>query len=150
VDVAVKKRGLTASLMGDELRQFIRAVSLEERSSMVLGETGGPLLDLYETPDDVVIEADLPGIGPEDMEISILHGVVTIEGVKREHIDEQDKINYLCMERSFESFRRTLRLSVPINPHNAKAQYARGVLTVTIPKIKEKRGLVVKVRVDKD
>jgi len=148
--VAVKKRGVTASLIGDEIRNFIRAVSLDERSSMVLGETGGPLIDLYETQDDVVIEADLPGIGPEDMEISILHSIVTIEGVKREKIEEQDKINYLCMERSFESFRRTLRLTVPINPQKAKAQYARGVLTVTIPKIKEKRGTVVKVRVDKD
>ena len=148
--MAVKKRGVTASLIGDEIRNFIRAVSLDERSSMVLGETGGPLIDLYETQDDVVIEADLPGIGPEDMEISILHSIVTIEGVKREKIEEQDKINYLCMERSFESFRRTLRLTVPINPQKAKAQYARGVLTVTIPKIKEKRGTVVKVRVDKD
>ena len=147
--MAVKKRGTSASLIGDEIRRFIRTVNMEERSSMVLGETAWPLLDLYETQEMLVIEADVPGMDPDDVDISILHGVITIEGVKKERIEGSEKINYLCMERTFETFRRILKFDVPIDPHGAKAHYTMGVLTVTIPRIQEKRGKVVKVKVEK-
>jgi len=135
---------------GDELVRLIKEVEFRERSSLVLGDTSEPLLDLFETADNIVIEADLPGIDPSDVEISILSGTVTIEGIKRERVVENERINYLCMERSFESFRRIIKLAVPINPNQAKAVYDRGVLTLTIPKIKDKRGVVVKVKVDRE
>ncbi|HEX9860428.1 MAG TPA: Hsp20/alpha crystallin family protein [Nitrospirota bacterium] len=148
--MAVKKYGLTVRLMGEELARLMKAVELREKSSMVLGDTGGPLMDLYETAGAIVIEADLPGMDPDDVEISILGGTITIEGVMRERINEAEKINFLCMERSFENFRRLIKLSVPINPREAKAVYDRGVLTLTIPKIKDKRGVVVKVKVGRE
>lgn len=148
--MAVKKYGMTVRLMGEELARLMKAVELSEKSSMVLGDTGGPLMDLYETADAIVIEADLPGVDPDDVEISILGGTITIEGVMRERINEAEKINFLCMERSFENFRRLIKLSAPINPREAKAVYDRGVLTLTIPKIKDKRGVVVKVKVGRE
>lgn len=150
MDVAVKKQGMMSRLVGDELLRMLREMEVRERGSLTLGDTSEPLLDLYETADSIVIEADLPGIDPDDVEISILGGNVVVEGMKREKITENEKINYLCMERSFESFRRIIKLSSPINPKLARAVYSRGVLTVTIPKIKDKRGAVVKVRVDRD
>lgn len=148
--MAVKKHGMTVRLMGEELARLLSAVEVRDSYSMVLGDTGGPLLDLYETADDIVIEADLPGMDPDDVDISILGATVTIEGIKRETIAEAEKINFLCMERSFESFRRIIKVSVPINPKAAKAVYRRGVLTITVPKIKDKRGVVVKVKVDRE
>ena len=148
--MAVKRRGVTASFMGEEFKKLIKAIEVEAKSSLVLGETGGPLLDLYETADALVIEADIPGIDPDDVEISVLNDLLTIEGIKRERIEEDEKINYLCMERSFETFRRIIKVSVPFNPKKAKAQYSRGVLKVTFPKVKDKRGEVVRVKVEKD
>jgi HSP20 family protein len=148
--LAVKKHGMVVRYSGEDLMRLIKEVEFRERSSLVLGDTSEPLLDLYETPDNIVIEADLPGIEPSDVEISILSGTVTVEGIKKERIIENERINYLCMERSFESFRRIVKLSMPINPNQAKAVYDRGVLTLTIPKIKDKRGVVVKVKVDRE
>ncbi len=133
--------------MGHELKKFLKAIEAEEKSSITLGETSGPLLDLYETAEAVVVEADIPGIDPDDVEISVLNGILTIEGMKKENVEEAHKINYLCMERSFETFRRIIRISVPINPKKATAVYSSGVLTVTFPKLKDKRGEVVVVKV---
>ena len=147
--MAVKKRSVAVSMMGAELKKFLRAIEAEEKSAITLGETSGPLLDLYETAEAVVVEADIPGIDPEDVEISVLNGILTIEGMKRDKVEEAARINYLCMERSFETFRRIIRISVPINPKKAVAVYQSGVLTVTFPKLKDKRGEVVVVKVSR-
>ena len=148
--MAVKKRSVAVSMMGSELKKFLKAIEAEEKSAIALGETSGPLLDLYETAEAVVVEADIPGIDPEDVQITVLNGIMTIEGIKKESVEETARINYLCMERSFETFRRIIRISVPINPKKATAVYRSGVLTVTFPKLKEKRGEVIVVKVSRD
>jgi HSP20 family protein len=147
--VAIKRSGFSIGVIGEEFKRFLKAMEVEERSSISLGETSGPLLDLYETADSIVVEADVPGMAAEDVEVSYLRGILAIEGVKRERIEENEKVNYLCMERSFESFRRVLKLTVPISPKDASAVYSRGVLTLTFPKIKEKRGEIIKIKVVK-
>lgn len=148
--MAVKRRGAGTSMVGEELKKILRILEQEERSSITLGETSGPLLDLYETADSIVVEADLPGIDPDEVEVCILHGLLTIEGVKREAVETCEKVNYLCMERSFEPFKRILKITVPINPKSGRASYARGVLTVSFPKVKEKRGETIKIKVERE
>jgi HSP20 family protein len=106
-----------------------------------------PLMDLYETDDDLVLEIDLPGINRDDILIKVCEDVMIIEGIKRE-IQEEKKFRYICMERSFESFRRMIRIPVPVNPAAGRAEYSGGVITVTLPKIKER---VIKIKiVDKE
>jgi len=138
--MAIKKFGISENVMGRELKRLLRAVEQEDRNSLTLGETAVPLLDLYETADMIVVEADMPGVDPQEVEISILQGVLTIEGVKKDNVEEQGKVNYLCMERSFDSFRRILKISSPVNARNATASYSKGVLTVSFPKVADKRG----------
>jgi HSP20 family protein len=145
--LAIKRSGISVSLMGQELKKFLRAVEEEERNAIALGESSGPLLDLYETADNIMVEVDLPGIDVEDVEVFFLNGMLTIEGIKKERVDSAGRINYLCMERTFDSFRRTLKIVVPINPKAASAKYERGVLTVIFPKVKEKRGQAIKIQV---
>ncbi len=146
--MAVKKVGFPTSVMGEEFKNLLRLIEEDEKSSG-LGETSGPLLDLYETKEGVVVEIDLPGIDPPLIGLCIFHGFLTIEGIKRERLCESEKVNYLCMERSFEPFRRIIRITVPINPKEGKAVYQRGVLTVTFPKIKEKRGEPIKINIER-
>jgi HSP20 family protein len=147
--VAVKKTGISVSLMGAELKKFLQAVEMEERETINLGETAGPLLDLYETCDSIVIEADLPGIDPDKVEVWILNGILTIEGPKRKRVEEPGRVNYLCVERSYDAFRRILKITVPINPKKGAATYDRGILTITFPKVEEKRGEPIKIAVEK-
>ena len=110
-------------------------------------ETTGPLplLDLYETERDLVLEVDLPGINPEDVLIKVYEDIIIIEGIKKE-IREEKMFNYLCMERSFESFRRIVEIPVPVRTHEGKASYNDGVITLTFPKIRDR---VIKIRIEK-
>lgn len=148
--MAVKRKGAQAGLAGEELKKILRMLEQEERGSLTLGETNGPLLDLYETSDSIVIEADLPGIDPADAQVYILNGILTIEGVKKEAVEPCEKVNYLCVERSFEPFRRVVKITVPINPKKGRASYARGVLMVSFPKVKEQRGETIKIKVERE
>lgn len=110
-------------------------------------ETPGflPALDLYETDESLVLEVDLPGIDPGDVLIRVYEDIIMIEGVKRKKKEEK-RFKYICMERSFESFRRMITIPVPVNPYEGKASYNDGVITLTFPKLKEK---VVKIRIEK-
>lgn len=104
-----------------------------------------PFLDMYETGDCLVLEMDLPGIDPEDVLIKIYEDIIIIEGIKREKHEERS-FKYLCMERNFVSFRRMVKIPVPVDSTAGKASYNDGVITVTLPKIKDK---VIKIRIDK-
>lgn len=103
-----------------------------------------PLVDLYETDDSLVLEMDLPGIDPADVLIKVYEDVIIIEGIKRENRKER-RCRYLCMERSFDSFRRIVRLPVPVNSSSGTATYRNGVLSLTLPKIKDR---VIKIKID--
>ena len=103
-----------------------------------------PLADLYETDDALVLEMDLPGIDPDDILIKVYEDVIIIEGVKKESRKDR-KYKYVCMERSFESFRRMLRIPVPVNPAEGRAVYHNGVVMVTLPKVKER---VIKITIE--
>jgi len=103
-----------------------------------------PLVDLYETDDNLVLEMDLPGINPEDVLIKVYEDVIIIEGIKRESRKEQ-KYRYICMERSFESFRRIVRIPVAVNSSAGTAEYTNGVISLTLPKIKER---VIKIKIE--
>jgi HSP20 family protein len=103
-----------------------------------------PLVDVYETGDNLVVEMDLPGIDPADVLIKVYEDVIIIEGIRREERREQ-RLRYICMERSFESFRRLIKMPVPVNAEGGKAWYDHGVITLMLPKIKEK---VVKIKIE--
>ena len=102
-------------------------------------ETDFPAIDIFETTRSVIIEAELPGIDVATAEVSITASALVIEGVKKEVL-EGDRVNFLCMERSFGSFRRVVSLTHPIDPDSVKAVYHMGVLQIKIPKVAEKRG----------
>jgi len=103
-----------------------------------------PLVDLYETDDNLVLEMDLPGVDPEDVLIKVYDDSIIIEGIKREQRTEKG-FKYMCMERSFESFRRMIKIPVPVNSVAGRASYSNGVVTLTFPKIKER---VIKIKIE--
>lgn len=103
-----------------------------------------PLLDLYESPDGLVMEVDLPGVCVDDIQVVVSHNQVTIGGVRRSACDSQ-RGRYLRVERSTAGFQRVIPLPSAINPHAAWARYVRGVLRVTFPKIPDRRQGTIKV-----
>jgi HSP20 family protein len=92
-----------------------------------------PAMDLMETETDYVLKADLPGMSESDVNIELEDNVLTISG-ERKSENEERKAGYYRVERSYGSFRRTLRLPDGVDPEAVKATFANGVLEVTVPK----------------
>lgn len=99
-------------------------------------------LDVYSTDNDLVIEASVPGLNPEDVEITIEGEALTIKGARRRPLEN---VNYIIQERRYGHFSRTLTLNVPVQAEQAEAVFEKGILTLTIPKADEVRPRVIKV-----
>jgi len=101
-----------------------------------LAETGRwmPSVDVSETDKELVVRAELPGMDPKDIDISLSGNVLTIKG-ERKHDREEKKENFHLVERSSGSFSRTLRLPVEVKADKVKADYKDGVLSISMPKM---------------
>lgn len=95
-----------------------------------------PSVDIFENKDQIVLEAELPGMKREDFDLSIENNVITLKGERRfEKKDEGD--NYHRVERSYGSFTRSFTLPQSVQPENVAAEYRNGVLRVKMPKREE-------------
>jgi HSP20 family protein len=93
----------------------------------------GMAIDLRETDESFVIETVLPGVKPEDVEISVLGDVLRITAEAREDEASQDA-KWLIRERRYGRFERTLNLPSQVKADEAGADFKDGILTVTLPK----------------
>jgi HSP20 family protein len=93
----------------------------------------GMAVDLRETDDTFVIETVLPGVKPEDVDISVLGETLRISAEMREDAANQDA-KWLIRERRYGRFERTLTLPSPVKADEAAADFRDGILIVTLPK----------------
>ena len=99
-------------------------------------------IDIYTTDEDLVIIASVPGMNPEQVEITIEGDTLTIKGELAPPIEN---VSYIVQERTFGSFQRTLRLNIPVQADKAEASFDRGILTLIIPKQEEIKPRTIKV-----
>lgn len=95
-------------------------------------------LDMIEEADNIFVRAAMPGVKPEDIEVTLEENVLTIKG-KTEMEEEHTEGEYLMRERRAGAFHRTLRLPGTVDGDKAETVYEHGVLTVTFPKIEGKK-----------
>lgn len=101
-----------------------------------------PTVDVFEEGDNVVVKAELPGMGKEDIDVKVTDDIITISGEKKKE-EKVEKKNYYRMERSYGSFTRSLRLSSEVQTEKAVAKFKDGVLEVRIPKTEEAKKKVL-------
>jgi len=92
-----------------------------------------PRLDISETDQDYTVSAELPGLEPEDINISLDHNALTISGEKQAEKEDKGK-RYYRVERSYGSFQRSIPLPDEVDEDKIDATFKRGVLKVQIPK----------------
>lgn len=107
---------------------------------------GGPRTDIAESDSDVEITVELPGMDEKDIDLSLTDDVLTIKGEKKAEKEEKKKGYYLS-ERSYGSFYRSIPLPPGIDTDKAKAEFKKGVLTITLPKSPEAQAKVKKIPV---
>ena len=105
-------------------------------------------LDIVEEGDDLLVRASIPGVNPDDIDVSIEDHVLAIKA-ETKVVEERKEGCYLMKERRAGSFHRSLRLPDTVETDKAKTFYDNGVLTVTLPKAESKKAKRLKVTVGK-
>ncbi len=100
-------------------------------------------LDIFTTKDAVVIRASVPGVKPQDVEITIEGDTISLRG---ETLAPQEEGTFLLQEQRYGPFARSIQIALPVQADKAEAKFENGVLTLTIPKAEEIKPKVIKVK----
>ena len=111
----------------------------------VVGGDWTPAIDIKEEADRYVLRADIPGVEPEKIELTMEDGMLTIKGEKRHEVTE-NKEGYKRVERSYGSFYRRFSLPDNTDPELIKANGKDGVLEVVIPKVEAKKSRKIDIQ----
>ena len=101
-------------------------------------------LDVSENPNEFVVKASLPGVKPEDVQITVHGDTLTIQGETKVE-DEKKGQRWHLRERRFGQFQRSLSLATPVDSDKAQASFEHGVLTLTLPKSEQAKPRQIKI-----
>lgn len=124
---------------------FTRPSSLSRNG----GSTWSSLpIDMYQTNDDVVVRAVVPGFRSDQVQINVTGDVLTIRGEAQQEEQTKDKAWHI-REHRFGSFERSVALPVPVVSDKATAEFENGVLTITLPKAEEVKPRTISIKAKK-
>jgi HSP20 family protein len=106
-----------------------------------------PSLDVAETKNEIVVKAEVAGMDPKDIDISLSDGVLTIKGEKKQEKEEKEA-DYHLVERSYGSFTRLVQLPKEVQSDKISASYKDGILKITLPKSEEAKKKEIKIKVE--
>lgn len=101
-------------------------------------------LDISETEDEFVVKASVPGVKPDDVQITVQGDTLTIRGQSKAE-EEKKGEHWHLRERRFGSFQRSVTLGTPVSADKAQAHYEHGVLTLRLPKAEEARPRQIRI-----
>ena len=125
-------------------RLFEDAVTGQREDRDLIPSTWSPAVDIFETENEIVLTAELPGIEDKDIEIKLEDNTLTLKG-ERQLEKETKEENYHRIERSYGSFFRSFSLPHYVDQDKIKAEHEHGVLKVFLPKKQESKPRAVKV-----
>jgi HSP20 family protein len=105
-----------------------------------------PAVDIFETENELLLKADLPGVEMKDIDIQVENGTLTLRG-ERKYENETKEGGFHRIERSYGSFARLFTLPDTVNFEDVKADFKNGVLTVKLPKKEVAKPRTIKVEV---
>ncbi len=120
----------------------------EDMQSTMTSRTGGniiPPVDIYETPDSVVVETPMPGVDPDKLELAISNGILTIKGTSERKTEVDDK-NYYRKEVRTGSIFRQVALPARVEEAQAQASFENGLLKIILPKVEERTSINIKIK----
>jgi len=129
----------------DEVNRVFSS-SFDRSSETGLGRGAwNPSVDIFESKDHIVLEAELPGISPDDVNISIENNVLTIHGERRFE-KQDDSENFHRMERSYGSFTRSFTLPPTVSSEDVSANFDNGILRVELAKREEAKPRRIEIK----
>ena len=117
----------------------------QEFSTSTLEQDWNPPLDLMENGSSLVAEIEVPGIDPDNIDISITADVLTFTGEKKKEAEDNGK-TYHLVERTYGKFNRSIRLPATVNPDQVEARYKDGILKITLGKTEVAKSKRIEVK----
>ena len=109
------------------------------------GGWSSPAIDMYQTDDEVVVKAALPGFKADDVQINVTGDMLTIRGELKHEEENKDKAWHI-REQRWGSFERSVALPTDVVADKAGADFANGILTITLPKAEEVKPKTISVK----
>jgi len=120
---------------------FTRPLGLSNLADM-------PAIDLYQTEDKVVVKAGLPGLKPEDVQVTVTANTLSLRGEFKEEKEEKDA-TYHLREQHYGSFERSVTLPTDVETDKATADFENGILTITLPKSEAVKPKTISIKAKK-
>jgi HSP20 family protein len=121
---------------------FTRPFSLSREGG---SSWSSPAIDMYQTDNDIVVKAALPGIKADEVQINVTGDILTIRGETKQEEEKNDK-SWHIREHRWGAFERSVRLPTGVMSDKAKADFDNGVLTITLPKMEEVKPKTITVK----
>ncbi len=128
----------------DEVERMFRSVIGEGERPATAG-AWSPALDVEEDEESFTLHVELPGVDPDDVEVSLEENVLTISG-ERGFYDEKESEGFRRIERRFGRFHRSVRMPDRVDGANVEARYKDGLLTIVVPKAEEAKPRRIEVK----
>jgi len=125
-----------------------KEIKTKDESEDWLSDYEGQLaIDVFQTDENVVVKAPIAGVKPEDLDVSVTDGVLTIKGQRTQEEKIRDE-NYFAQECYWGAFARSFTLPTGLDPENTAASLKNGVLTIKIPKEEKSKTRSIKIETE--
>jgi len=137
------------AMLQQEVNELFQRLSILDRSDRLPGSEWSPAVDVFELRDRLVVIAEVPGLAPESLKVSYRDRSLVLTGDRRAP-RVGSGASFHCLERPHGKFERTIPLDLPVDVGSARATLAGGVLTVTLPRLRERRGRETVIPIERE
>ena len=137
------------ALLQQEMGDLVHRLSVLDRSDRLPGSEWSPAIDVFEFRDRLVVVVEAPGLPPESLRVVFRDRDLVLSGERRARRTGAGA-TYLCLERPHGRFERTIPLDAPLDVARARAFLASGLLTVNLPRLRERRGRETVVPIERE
>jgi len=144
---AVRPPVSAIAILQQELNQLFGRLSAIDDADRVPPGEWCPATDVYESSEGLVIVMELPGLDPDSLRVSLRNRSIVVSGERR---PRHASGSFLCLERPHGRFERTIRIDSPVDVARARAALGSGLLTVTLPRRRERRGQEILIPIERE
>ncbi len=137
------------ALLQQEVNELFQRLTLLDRSEHLPGSEWCPPVDVYEARGRLVVVVEVPGLSPESLKVAFRDHSLVVAGARRTRRPGSGA-SFQCLERPDGRFERVLPLDIPVDVARAQATVAGGLLTIILPRLRERRGRETVIPIEKE
>ena len=137
------------AMLQQEVNELFQRLSMLDRSDRLPGSEWAPAVDVLEQRDRLLVIVEVPGLAPESLKVAFRERALVLTGDRRAP-RVGTGARFHCLERPHGKFERTIPLDLPVDVASARATLRGGVLTVTLPRLRERRGRETAIPIERE